>query len=131
MPGRVRLLDLITMVQLQLCHDAWQIIDYLVFTVDTRVIPIWNALGVIPGYITNEVVLVGNHRDGKTSSIFMSCPSLIDSISSLGKVKSTFVVVTSLKLGRSWEPRILPVERLLSMKLFVGWAICCEKVGVH
>jgi hypothetical protein len=65
MPGRVPLLDLITMVQLQLCHDARQIIDYVVLTVDTRVIPIWNTLGVIPGYITNEVVVVGNHRDGK------------------------------------------------------------------
>ncbi|KAF8812308.1 Zn-dependent exopeptidase [Phlegmacium glaucopus] len=32
--------------------------------VDTRVIPIWNTLGVIPGYIKNEVVVVGNHRDG-------------------------------------------------------------------
>jgi N-acetylated-alpha-linked acidic dipeptidase len=32
--------------------------------VNTRVIPIWNVMGVIPGYITNEVVVVGNHRDG-------------------------------------------------------------------
>ena len=65
MPGRARLLDLITMVQLKLCFDARQIIDYLPLTVDTRVIPIWNTMGVIPGYITNEVVVVGNHRDGK------------------------------------------------------------------
>jgi len=41
-----------------------QIVNFL-STVDTRVIPIWNTLGVIPGYITNEVVVVGNHRDGK------------------------------------------------------------------
>ncbi|KAF5363622.1 hypothetical protein D9756_000320 [Leucocoprinus leucothites] len=32
--------------------------------VDTRVIPIWNVIGVIPGYIKNEVVVAGNHRDG-------------------------------------------------------------------
>jgi hypothetical protein len=33
--------------------------------VDTKVTPIWNPIGVIPGYIKDEVVLVGNHRDGK------------------------------------------------------------------
>lgn len=33
--------------------------------VDTRVIPIWNVIGVIPGYIRNEVVVAGNHRDGE------------------------------------------------------------------
>jgi N-acetylated-alpha-linked acidic dipeptidase len=65
MPGRARLLDSITMVQSKLCYDAWQIIDYLLLTVDTKVVPIWNTMGVIPGYITNEVVVVGNHRDGK------------------------------------------------------------------
>ncbi|KXN89501.1 Glutamate carboxypeptidase 2 [Leucoagaricus sp. SymC.cos] len=32
-------------------------------SVDTRVIPIWNVVGVIPGYIKNEVVVAGNHRD--------------------------------------------------------------------
>ncbi|KAJ3576237.1 hypothetical protein NP233_g571 [Leucocoprinus birnbaumii] len=31
--------------------------------VDTRVIPIWNVIGVIPGYVKNEVVVAGNHRD--------------------------------------------------------------------
>ncbi|KJA29915.1 hypothetical protein HYPSUDRAFT_126892 [Hypholoma sublateritium FD-334 SS-4] len=36
----------------------------LLNNVDTRVIPIWNTLGVIPGYIKDEVVVVGNHRDG-------------------------------------------------------------------
>ena len=41
-----------------------------VFTVDTRVIPIWNTLGVIPGYIKDEVVIVGNHRDGADLSDF-------------------------------------------------------------
>ncbi|KAH9938633.1 Zn-dependent exopeptidase [Fomitopsis serialis] len=29
------------------------------------VIPIWNTMGVIPGHIKDEVVVVGNHRDGK------------------------------------------------------------------
>ena len=123
------MLDSITMVQLSLCLDPRQIIDYLVLTVDTRVMPIWNTLGVIPGYITNEVVVVGNHRDGK--HLFVSCSSIIDSISSLGKVKLTWVVVISLESSRSWEPRILRVGRLLSMRLFVGWDICCERVGVH
>lgn len=31
--------------------------------VDTRVIPIWNTIGVIPGHIRDEIVIVGNHRD--------------------------------------------------------------------
>lgn len=33
--------------------------------VHTRVIPIWNVIGVIPGVIKNEVVVTGNHRDGE------------------------------------------------------------------
>lgn len=32
--------------------------------VDDRVIPIWNVYGVIPGHIKDEVVVLGNHRDG-------------------------------------------------------------------
>lgn len=35
------------------------------FVVDTRVIPIWNTMGVIPGHIADEVVVIGNHRDGE------------------------------------------------------------------
>jgi len=35
----------------------------LVNHVDDRVIPIWNTMGVIPGYIKDEVVVIGNHRD--------------------------------------------------------------------
>lgn len=35
----------------------------LVNHVDTRVIPIWNTMGVIPGHIRDEIVVVGNHRD--------------------------------------------------------------------
>ncbi|KAH9965773.1 hypothetical protein BC827DRAFT_1368902 [Russula dissimulans] len=31
--------------------------------VETKVTPIWNSIGVIPGHIKDEVVLVGNHRD--------------------------------------------------------------------
>ncbi|KAI0346834.1 Zn-dependent exopeptidase [Trametopsis cervina] len=31
--------------------------------VDTRVMPIWNTMGVIPGHIKDEVVVIGNHRD--------------------------------------------------------------------
>ena len=32
--------------------------------VDNKVTPIWNTMGVIPGHIKDEVVVVGNHRDG-------------------------------------------------------------------
>ncbi len=34
------------------------------FAVDDKVIPIWNTIGVIPGHIKDEVLIVGNHRDG-------------------------------------------------------------------
>ena len=37
----------------------------LCFIVNTRVIPIWNTMAVIPGHIKNESVLIGCHRDGK------------------------------------------------------------------
>ncbi|OCH94344.1 Zn-dependent exopeptidase [Obba rivulosa] len=35
----------------------------LVNHVDDRVIPIWNTMGVIPGLIKDEIVMIGNHRD--------------------------------------------------------------------
>ncbi|KAH9060978.1 Zn-dependent exopeptidase [Lactarius vividus] len=31
--------------------------------VDNKITPIWNTMGVIPGHIKDEVVVVGNHRD--------------------------------------------------------------------
>jgi len=40
----------------------------IVFIVETKVTPIWNSIGVIPGHIKDEVVLVGNHRDGACSN---------------------------------------------------------------
>lgn len=33
-------------------------------SVDNKVIPIWNTMGVIPGHIKDEIVILGNHRDG-------------------------------------------------------------------
>ncbi|KAK0475812.1 Zn-dependent exopeptidase [Armillaria novae-zelandiae] len=35
----------------------------LVNHVDDKVTPIWNTMAVIPGYITDEIVVLGNHRD--------------------------------------------------------------------
>ncbi|RDX53924.1 Zn-dependent exopeptidase [Lentinus brumalis] len=35
----------------------------VVNNVDDKVIPIWNVMGVIPGHIKDEIVIVGNHRD--------------------------------------------------------------------
>ncbi|KIY49445.1 Zn-dependent exopeptidase, partial [Fistulina hepatica ATCC 64428] len=35
----------------------------VVNNVDTRVMPIWNAMAAIPGHIRDEVVIVGCHRD--------------------------------------------------------------------
>ena len=33
-------------------------------TVDQKITPIWNTMAYIPGHIKDEVVVVGNHRDG-------------------------------------------------------------------
>ncbi|EPS95363.1 hypothetical protein FOMPIDRAFT_1132669 [Fomitopsis schrenkii] len=41
----------------------------LVNHVDDRIIPIWNTLGVIPGHIKDEVIVLGNHRDGEPSCV--------------------------------------------------------------
>jgi N-acetylated-alpha-linked acidic dipeptidase len=35
----------------------------LVNNVDEKVTPIWNVMGVIPGHVKNEVVVIGAHRD--------------------------------------------------------------------
>jgi N-acetylated-alpha-linked acidic dipeptidase len=51
--------------------------------VDTKVTPIWNTVGVIPGHIKNEVVVVGNHRDGM-SFLLMSLYKFCLQIFSLG-----------------------------------------------
>jgi N-acetylated-alpha-linked acidic dipeptidase len=36
---------------------------HFVNKVNTRVMPIWNTMATIPGHISDEVVIVGNHRD--------------------------------------------------------------------
>ncbi|EIM89795.1 Zn-dependent exopeptidase [Stereum hirsutum FP-91666 SS1] len=35
----------------------------LVNHVNNTIMPIWNTMGVIPGHLTDEVIVVGNHRD--------------------------------------------------------------------
>ena len=47
----------------------------LLFAVDTKVTPIWNTMAVIPGYIKDEIVVMGNHRDGTfhTANIDLVC----------------------------------------------------------
>ena len=36
----------------------------IVLAVDTKVTKIYNVMAAIPGHIADEVVMVGNHRDG-------------------------------------------------------------------
>jgi N-acetylated-alpha-linked acidic dipeptidase len=38
---------------------------HLVNHVDTKVTPIWNTYAAIPGHIKDEVIVIGNHRDGE------------------------------------------------------------------
>jgi N-acetylated-alpha-linked acidic dipeptidase len=37
----------------------------LLNTVHGTIKPIWNTMAVVPGYITDEIVVLGNHRDGE------------------------------------------------------------------
>ncbi|KAJ3759395.1 Zn-dependent exopeptidase [Lentinula raphanica] len=48
---------------LKLAKDDWNGTIRLNNQVDERVMPIWNTMAVIPGYIKDEVVMLGNHRD--------------------------------------------------------------------
>ncbi|KAG8744905.1 hypothetical protein FRC10_009275 [Ceratobasidium sp. 414] len=36
----------------------------LVNTVHNKIAPVWNTMAVIPGYMQDEIVIIGNHRDG-------------------------------------------------------------------
>ena len=33
-------------------------------SVHNKITPIWNTIGVVPGRVHNETVIIGNHRDG-------------------------------------------------------------------
>lgn len=52
--------------------------------VKTAVAPIWNTIGVIPGHIKNEIVILGNHRDGMSSHypiiVMFFCPLILTSV---------------------------------------------------
>lgn len=45
------------------------LILFLCGAVDTKITPVWNVMASIPGYIRNEVVVIGCHRDGTSSSL--------------------------------------------------------------
>ncbi|KAL0576423.1 Vacuolar protein sorting-associated protein 70 [Marasmius crinis-equi] len=64
--------------------------------VDTKVTPIWNTIGVIPGWIKDEIVVLGNHRDAwvlGAADPTSGTASIHETIRGLGKL---------LKLG--WKP---------------------------
>ncbi|KAF5391031.1 hypothetical protein D9757_004051 [Collybiopsis confluens] len=48
---------------LKFIEDGWNGTIRLNNQVDEKVMPIWNTMAVIPGYIKDEVVVIGNHRD--------------------------------------------------------------------
>lgn len=37
----------------------------LVNKVHNKITPIWNTMAVIPGHVRDEIVMIGNHRDGE------------------------------------------------------------------
>jgi N-acetylated-alpha-linked acidic dipeptidase len=44
----------------------------IVLAVDTKVTKIYNVMAAIPGHITDEVVMVGNHRDGNNKQSLLN-----------------------------------------------------------
>ncbi|KAF7301895.1 Zn-dependent exopeptidase [Mycena indigotica] len=68
---------------------------HLVNYVDTKATPIWNTMGVIPGYITDEVVFIGNHRDAWVLLKFLNSgtASIVETIRGLGAL-----------LKQGWKP---------------------------
>ena len=42
----------------------WSVSEHPASIVDQKVTPIWNTMAYIPGHVKDEVVVVGNHRDG-------------------------------------------------------------------
>ena len=81
--------------------------------VDTKVTPIWNTMAVIPGHIKDEVVVVGNHRDGKLSPQFKSFLTnmrsqawVLGATDPTSGTVSTYEVVRGLGvlLKKGWKP---------------------------
>ncbi|KIY72270.1 Zn-dependent exopeptidase [Cylindrobasidium torrendii FP15055 ss-10] len=74
--------------------------------VDTKVIPIWNTIAVIPGSIKDEVVLVGNHRDAwvmGASDPTSGTASLAETIRGLGAlVKEGWKPLRTIVIA-SWD----------------------------
>ncbi|PSR93735.1 hypothetical protein PHLCEN_2v4630 [Hermanssonia centrifuga] len=68
--------------------------------VDTRVIPIWNTMGVIPGHIKDEVVIIGNHRDALT------CPQVMGATDPSSGTASVHEVIRGFGalLKEGWKP---------------------------
>jgi hypothetical protein len=40
-------------------------VSFNIVAADTKITKIYNTMAVIPGHIADEVVMVGNHRDGE------------------------------------------------------------------
>ena len=49
--------------------------------INEKVTPIWNVMGVVPGHIKDEVIIVGVHRDGSLLKSFFDSVALIPSLS--------------------------------------------------
>ncbi|KAJ6539630.1 hypothetical protein B0H19DRAFT_1179879 [Mycena capillaripes] len=65
-----------------------------------HVTPIWNTMGVIPGFIKDEVVVLGNHRDGESSPIVMGATDPSSGTASTNEV----VRGLGALLKKGWKP---------------------------
>jgi hypothetical protein len=74
--------------------------------VDEKVTPIWNVMGVIPGHVKNEVVVIGAHRDGEHLRSVMT-PAQILIFSSLGNGSEWSILRDCISVrgnSRLWGP---------------------------
>lgn len=68
----------------------------LVNNVDDKITPIWNVMGVIPGHIRDEVVVVGGHRDAwvlGASDPSSGTTSMLEAVRGFGQL-----------LTKGWKP---------------------------
>ncbi|KAE9399632.1 Zn-dependent exopeptidase [Gymnopus androsaceus JB14] len=81
---------------LELAKGDWNGTVRLNNQVDEKVMPIWNTMAIIPGYIKDEVVMIGNHRDGKLwalLTLLLATASLHETIRGFGAL-----------MKKGWKP---------------------------
>lgn len=83
-------------ILLKWLNDTEEFVVRLVNNVDDKITPIWNVIGVIPGHIRDEVVVVGGHRDAwvlGASDPSSGTTSMLEAVRGFGQL-----------LRKGWKP---------------------------